>query len=250
MQAGKLRTLWIIILSLLYMAYTCGYASIKSMLGIINRKWSDEELQRLAKRLTKLLRIHCKIINPHHVEPQPGQPTIIMCNHSSLFDIPLSLLAFPKHSIRMLAKKELSKIPIMGSGMIAAEFPFIDRNNRRQAIKDLAVVKTLLQSGIVMWIAPEGTRSKDGHLGPFKKGGFITAIATGATIIPIGIRGASDILPARTHRFNLNQHAELHIGQPIDAAKYTLADKDILLHEVHQSIQALVNGQAPKTSHG
>lgn len=243
MKASKIHTLWIIILSLLYTAYTCGYATVKSVRGTITRKWCDEELQRWVKRLIKLVRIHCKVINPHHVEPQKGQPTIIMCNHSSLFDIPLSFLAFPKHSIRMLSKKELAKIPIMGGGMIAAEFPLIDRHNRRQAVKDLAQVKELLKTGIVMWIAPEGTRSKDGKIASFKKGGFITAITTGATIIPIGIRGANDILPARTHQFNINQHAELHIGQPIDASKFTLANKNALLNEVYQSIQQLVGSK-------
>jgi 1-acyl-sn-glycerol-3-phosphate acyltransferase len=240
MQASKIRSLWIILLSLIFTAYTCGKASIKSMCGIITRKWCDEELQRWINRLIKLVRIKYKVINPHKVEPQANEATIIMCNHSSLFDIPLSLLAFPNHSIRMLSKKEIAKIPIMGSGMIAAEFPLIDRNNRRQAIKDLAAVKDLLKTGIVMWIAPEGTRSHDGKLGKFKKGGFITAISTGAKIIPIGIRGAAEILPARTHRFNINQKAELHIGKPIDASEYKLANKDALLAEVHSSIKELV----------
>lgn len=240
MKASKLHTVWIIILSLIYTAYTCGMASFKSFRKTVTRTWCDEELQRWIYRLLKLLRVKCTVINPHNVIPQPGVPTIIMCNHSSLYDIPLSLMAYPKHSIRMLAKKELSKIPIMGKGMLAAEFPLIDRHNRRQAIKDLNAVKELLKTGIVMWIAPEGTRSKDGTLGPFKKGGFITAISTGATIIPIGIRGASNILPAKTHQFNINQSAEIHIGKAIDASCYTLAQKDELLDKVRQEILKLV----------
>ncbi|MDP3562716.1 MAG: lysophospholipid acyltransferase family protein [Legionellaceae bacterium] len=240
MKASKPRTLWIIILSLLYTAYTCGYAAIKSLRGNITRKWSDEELQRWIKRMLKLVRVDCKVVNPHHVAPKAGQPTIVMCNHSSLYDIPLSLLAFPKHSIRMLAKKELSKLPIMGSGMVAAEFPFIDRENRRQAIKDLEAVTALLKTGIVMWIAPEGTRSKDGKLGAFKKGGFITAIKTGATIIPIGIRGANNILPARTHQFNLNEQVELHVGEPIDASQFTLNNKDVLIRQVDEAMRRLL----------
>ncbi|MDF1757203.1 MAG: lysophospholipid acyltransferase family protein [Legionellaceae bacterium] len=240
MQVNKLRSTWIIALSLIYTAYTCGRASIKSMTGSITRKWCDEELQRWVHRLIKLVKIKTKVINPHNIEPKPNEATIIMCNHSSLFDIPLSLTAFPDHSIRMLSKKEIAKIPIMGGGMIAAEFPLIDRENRRQAIKDLAAVAELMKTGIVMWIAPEGTRSPDGKLGKFKKGGFITAISTKAKIIPIGIRGAASILPARTHRFNINQKAELHIGKPIDAANYKLAQKDELLEEVQASIKELL----------
>lgn len=240
MRAGKLRTFWIMLLSALYTAHTCGTAAIKHLRGTVTRKWCDEELQRWVKRMVKLLGIQYTVYNEHHVEPIAGQATIVMCNHSSLFDIPLSLLAFPNHSLRMLAKKELSRIPIMGQGMAAAEFPLIDRKNRRQAIKDLEIVHKLLESGIVMWIAAEGTRSKDGKLQPFKKGPFITAIQAGATIIPLGIRGANEILPARSFQFNINQKAEIHIGEPIDAAKYTLENKEVLIDEVFQSMKKLV----------
>ncbi|HVT62433.1 MAG TPA: lysophospholipid acyltransferase family protein [Legionellaceae bacterium] len=241
MKAGKLHSFWIILMSSLYMASTCGLAIWKSLRGTITREWCSEELQRWAKRMLHLLRIHCKVINPHHVTPQKGKATILMCNHTSLLDIPISLQAFPNLPIRMLAKKELSRIPIMGGGMLAAEFPFIDRKNRHQAINDLAKVKALLESGIVMWIAPEGTRSTNGTLGVFKKGGFITAIKTGATIIPIIIKGANQILPARSKQFQLDQKAEIHIGKPIDAAHYDLEHKEQLMEKVFREMHDLLH---------
>lgn len=179
------------------------------------------------------------MLNPHQVEPQAGEATIIMCNHSSLYDIPISYKVFPKHSIRMLAKKELSTIPLLGRAMTVAEFPFVNRKNHTQAIKDLEYVRELLESGIVMWIAPEGTRSKDGKVAKFKKGGFITAIEAKAKIIPIGIRGAFDILPARTYRFNINRTAEIHVGTPIDASEYTLENKEQLISRVRKEIRLL-----------
>jgi 1-acyl-sn-glycerol-3-phosphate acyltransferase len=242
MKASKLRTLWIMLLSALFTANTCGRAMVKQLFGTISRTWCDEELQRWTKHMNKLLGIQCKIVNPHNVSPIPGQPTIVMVNHSSLFDIPLSLMAFPKCSLRMLAKKELSKIPIMGQGMKAAEFPTVDRHNRQAAVRNLHEVHRLLEDGIVMWIAPEGTRSKTGKVAPFKKGGFITAIQAKATIIPIGIRGAYNILPAKTFQFNINQKASIHIGQPIDAAKFTLENKEALIEQTYQSIKDLVEG--------
>ena len=244
MKISKLRTLWIMFLSSLYTLNTTGQAVIKQFFGQTNRAWVDKTLHIWDKRILDLVKVKCTVINPHHVEPKAGHPTIIMCNHSSLYDIPISMRAFPHHSIRMLAKKEMSKIPIVGQGMTAAEFPFIDRKNRRQAVKDLEAVQQLLKSGIVMWIAPEGTRSKDGKLAPFKKGAFITAIHAKATIIPIGIRGAYDILPARTFQFNINQTAEIHIGKPIDATKFSLDNKDALIAKVHQSMKQLV-GEYP-----
>lgn len=239
-RASALRTLWILVMSLLYTANTCGRSIVRGILGNSSRVWVDDTLQLWVKRVLKLVGVTCRVVNPHHVMPIPGQQTIVMCNHSSLYDIPLSLLAFPRNSLRMLAKKEMSKIPLMAKGMIAAEFPFVDRHNRREAIKDLAFVEQLLASGIVMWIAPEGTRSKDGRLQPFKKGAFITAIKANAVIIPVGIRGAFDILPARTHHVNLNQQAEVHIGLPIDASKFTLNNKEELIEQVYQSINELI----------
>ena len=240
MKISKLRTLWIMFLSSIYTLNTTGQSVLKQFFGQTNRTWVDKTLHIWDKRILDLVKVKCNIINPFKVEPKAGHPTIIMCNHSSLYDIPLSMRAFPKHSIRMLAKKEMSKIPIVGKGMTAAEFPFIDRKNRRQAFKDLEAVQALLNSGIVMWIAPEGTRSKDGKLAPFKKGAFITAIHAKATIIPIGIRGAYDILPARTFQFNINQTAEVHIGQPIDASQYSLDNKDELIAKVYQTIKHLI----------
>lgn len=239
-KAGKLRTLWIATMVLLYtLNTTCG-SILRGLFGLTTRKWCDDALSLWTQRVLKLVGVKYTVFNPYNVQPQAGQPTIIMCNHSSLFDIPLSLTAYPSHSLRMLAKKEMAKIPIMNKGMIAAEFPFIDRHNRTQAKKDLEFVKQLMVSGILMWIAPEGTRSKNGKLGPFKKGGFITAIQAGAVIIPMGIRGAFDILPARTHQVYLNQEAEIHIGKPIDASQFTLENKEELIELVHQEMKRLV----------
>lgn len=239
MKASKLRTLWIAVMSALYTAHTCGQSIIRGMLGKQNRKWVDDALQSWLKRTLKLIGATCEVFNPHNVKPKAGQATIIMCNHASLYDIPFSLIAFPAHSLRLLAKKEMANIPFMGLGMRAAEFPFIDRHNRHQAIKDLEHVEKLMESGILMWIAPEGTRSRNGKIGPFKKGAFITAIKANATIIPIGIRGAYDILPAKTRQLNLNQHAEVHIGEPIDASQYTLENKEALIERTRQAIKQL-----------
>lgn len=240
MKISKLRTQWIALISILYTVFISCKAIYKRLRGTSTRPWVDATLLNWSTKLLDLVGVECKVINPYNVAPEPGKATIIMCNHTSLYDIPLSFKAFPNYSIRMLAKKELSKIPLFGKGMAAAGFPFIDRKNRHQAIKDLEIARQLMESGIVIWIAPEGTRSKDGKLAAFKKGGFITAIEAKATIIPIGIRGAYNILPAKTLQFNLNQKAEIYIGKPIDAANYTIENREELINKVHQAIKNLV----------
>jgi len=239
MKISKLRTVWISILSALFTINTCVRAVVMRMTGRINRPWVDAALDLWINRLLNLVGVRCDVFNPHQVSPQAGKATIIMCNHASMYDIPISYKAFPKHSMRMLSKKELSKIPILGKGMTAAEFPFVDRKNRSQSLKDMEFTRQLMESGIIVWIAPEGTRSRTGKLGAFKKGAFITAIEAKATIIPIGIRGAYDILPAHTMQFNLNQKAEIHIGQPVDASQFSLERKEELIKIVRDSMLEL-----------
>ena len=100
--------------------------------------------------------------------------------------------------------------------------------------------KTLMKDGVMLWIAPEGTRSSNGKLGPFKKGAFITAIQAQAIIIPIGIRGAHEVLPARTFRYGTHQKVEVHIGAPIDASLYTIETRDELIQRTHTVMKELV----------
>jgi 1-acyl-sn-glycerol-3-phosphate acyltransferase len=161
-----------------------------------------------------------------------------MSNHRSHYDITLTILSLPA-SIRMLTKKELFKIPLWGRGMAAGEFISIDRNNIEQAKQDLKKAREKMEDGIVLWIAPEGTRSRTGRMGPFKKGGFILAIEAGAQIIPVGIRGSEKVLQPKTWEFFLDQKVDVHIGKPIDASVYTMENKDELIEAVRREISVL-----------
>lgn len=209
--------------------------------GTLSPQWVDEHIQIWVKEILGYVKAKVHVINPQNIQPQHGQATLMMCNHASLYDIPLTYAAFPDVSIRMLAKKEMKKIPFMGKSMEVAGFPFIDRHNRQQAIQDMHKVREMLANDIVMWIAPEGTRSKTGHLAKFKKGGFITAIQAQAMIIPIVIRGANQILPAKTLQFSLEQEIYVIIGQPIDASQYAIEQKDELIALVQNTMQNMLD---------
>lgn len=240
MKTRKLRSLWVISALVFYTITVCLRSVFKYFFSTPTRVWVDKTIHHWVDQLLNTVQAKYEVINPFNTQPQVKRATIIMCNHSSAFDIPLSFKAFPQHSIRMLAKSELSRIPILSKGMSAAEFPFIHRKNRFQAIKDLEYAQKLMESGIILWIAPEGTRSNTGKLGPFKKGAFITAIQANALIIPIGIRGAYEILPAHSLNVNLGQKAQLHIGKPIDASKYTVDNKEELIAKTREVIKELV----------
>jgi 1-acyl-sn-glycerol-3-phosphate acyltransferase len=244
MRAGRLATLWIILRSIaLTLAITIPTV-IEVYRGTYRREVGDRRLRWWSARLLRAIRLRCRVVNPHGVEIPLGRPVILMSNHSSLYDVPLIFHALPG-SIRMLTKKELFRVPIWGRGLTAGEFVSIDRTDREQAFRDLAAARAKMESGIVLWVAPEGTRSRDGRLGSFKKGGFVLAIETGATIVPLGIRGARDVLPAKTLRFELGREAEVRIGRPIDAAAFDLSRRDELMALVERELRALIDEPAP-----
>ena len=241
MNQNFFQTLFILLKGIFATAKMSLDGIIRGAQNKLSPDWVDQRIQAWAKGLLDDIKVDLTIINPMNVKPIPGQATLLMCNHTSLYDIPLTYAALPGLRIRMLAKKELRKIPLMGRSMEVAGFPFVDRHNRQQAIADLNNVTAMLSEGIVMWIAPEGTRSSTGHLGRFKKGGFITAIRAQAQIIPIVIKGANQILPARSFHLSLNQKVELIIGQPIDASEYSLEQKDELIQIVQATMQCMID---------
>jgi 1-acyl-sn-glycerol-3-phosphate acyltransferase len=202
------------------------------------RWYGDKWLRWWAGRLVDAVGIKYTVIDPHQVRFEPGKRYIVMGNHRSHYDIPLSVMAIPG-SVRMLTKKELFKVPLWGKGMTAGEFISIDRHDFEQAKKDLAAARAKMEDGIVLWIAPEGTRSHTGRMGPFKKGGFVMAIESGATIIPMGIQGSEKVLPPKTLDFILDQKVRIEIGSPIEASEYTLENKEDLMEVVRVAIAEL-----------
>lgn len=253
MRASILRKLWILALT--------GYATLRITLIVLYRvylrggyprDYGDRWLKWWAKKLVDSVGMRYMVHDPHGLVLEPGTPYIIMSNHRSHYDIPLVILTMPG-SIRMLTKKELFRVPLWGRGMKAGEFMSIDRSNIEQAKTDLAAAREKMESGIVIWISPEGTRSQYGHLGGFKKGGFIMAIEAGARIIPVGIQGTEKVLRPKTLEFNLDREVSVDIGMPIDASRYTLEQKELLMEEVRKSIAELCGeggGSAPEEEGG
>jgi 1-acyl-sn-glycerol-3-phosphate acyltransferase len=141
-------------------------------------------------------------------------PFVVMSNHASLLDVPVLLLTVP-HTLRMVTKAELMRIPIWGRAMMRSGFIPIDRRDRARAIAQLETAKALLARGVSVWISPEGTRSRDGALQPFKKGGFHLAMDLGLPILPAWIEGTHAALRPDSFLVNLDTPIEVRFGQPI-----------------------------------
>jgi 1-acyl-sn-glycerol-3-phosphate acyltransferase len=238
-KAGLLRKWWIIFISILMTGEICVRVIFWSLIGKLTQQRVDNIARAWSKRILKIIRLEYALVNDNDVDIAGHDRVMLMCNHSSLYDIPITYVTLPG-SIRMLTKKELFKIPLFGFAMKRADFVSIDRQNRKQAILDLKRAHDQMDEGIILWVAPEGTRSRTGKLGPLKKGGFITAIKADATIIPVGIRGANDILPAKTSHFHLHQTVSVHLGAPIKASEYSLENKEALMERVEGELKSLM----------
>ena len=237
MRAGWFRTVAIILRSVAVTLAITIPTVLEVYRGTYQRADGDRRLRWWSEKLLSFVDLRVAVVHPENADVPPGRPVMLMSNHSSLYDIPLIFTALPG-SIRMLTKKELFSVPIWGRGLAAGEFVSIDRSDLDRAIQDLAAAREKMVDGIVLWVAPEGTRSRNGKIGSFKKGGFMLALETGATIVPIGIRGARDVLPAKTLRFELGRTAEVHVGEPIDASTYR-GDRASLMVEIDRRIREL-----------
>jgi 1-acyl-sn-glycerol-3-phosphate acyltransferase len=123
-----------------------------------------------------------------------GEPCIFLSNHVSNLDPPILLPVLPGMNSVFL-KSSLMKIPLLGTAMRMGKFVPVSRgHSREEAAKSVAAAADALRSGLNIFIFPEGTRSRDGKLLPFKKGAFFLAAETGAPMVPIIIRGTAQMM--------------------------------------------------------
>jgi 1-acyl-sn-glycerol-3-phosphate acyltransferase len=197
---------------------------------------SGNPIHKIAVIWAKLILFFCRIrVTVNGLSNiEPAKSYIYMCNHQSNFDIAV-LLAYLPVQFRWLAKAELFKIPIFGRSMRAAGYISIDRFNRPSAFDSIRVAAEKIKEGISVMIFPEGTRSLDGKIRPFKKGGFILAVDAGVPIVPIILHGTRAIMPKGRFWFQPGP-VIMDIQKPIATAGYTRESKNELMEQVRTVI--------------
>src|SRR5215471_7555191 len=171
---------------------------------------------------------------------EPGRPYVFMLNHLSLVDVWAVLVAVPV-PLRFIAKKQLGAIPLFGWAMRAGRFIFIDRQNPVLARKSIEEAANRVRRGQSVVIFPEGTRSRDGRTGPFKKGGFHLAMSAGVDIVPVAIRGSREVMPRGSARIYPGD-VSIEIGEPIPTAGLAPEDREALVDRVRDRIVAMLDG--------
>jgi len=168
------------------------------------------------------------------------RPYIFVANHQSQFDI-FVLDGYFDMDFRWLAKKELFRIPFFGWAMLLAGSIPVDRSHGRQALKSLDQAAKRIAAGASVIIFPEGTRSPDGKLQPFKAGGMQLAIRSGVELVPVAIMGTREILP-KGKLLSRPGRVLIRVGEPVASRDFTSKQKQELAELMHERVAALLAG--------
>ena len=178
----------------------------------------------------------------HGLDRLPRGASIVMANHSSNLDPPVLIPLLPGRVVIYL-KASLMRIPVLGYALrLAGDIPVTRGGSVESAKATSAVAQRELEQGSCLVLFPEGTRSRDGLLLPFKKGPFFLAKASGAPVVPVSIVGATRMLPKGS--LNLKSGTvSVTFHAPLDPADYS--EKEDLMEAVRSAIES---GLSPEVS--
>jgi 1-acyl-sn-glycerol-3-phosphate acyltransferase len=163
-------------------------------------------------------------------------PVIFMSNHQGNFDILSLLVAIPRQ-FAWIAKEELFAIPVFGHSMQRGGYIALDRSDGRRAMKSIEAAAAVIRSGRSVVIFPEGTRTRDGRLLPFKRGGFLLAAKAGVPIVPVTINGSGRVNPCKRLELYPGK-ITISFGELITPVKGGGGQRDLLMEQVRTAIDA------------
>jgi 1-acyl-sn-glycerol-3-phosphate acyltransferase len=178
-----------------------------------------------ARLLLRAAGVTVTVTGTEHVSATEAQ--IIVANHQSWFDILAVFSALPVE-VRFVAKKELFAIPFFGSTLKALGHVRLDRTNLKAAMAAYAAAARYIRDQhLSVLVFPEGTRSRDGKLQPFKTGPFVLAIESGAPVVPVYVAGTFGILPKGSIRVR-PAAVTVTVGEPLPTTGLTVEDREAL----------------------
>lgn len=189
--------------------------------------------------------VRVEVHGHHHL--LPGQSYVIVANHLSQFDI-FVLYGYLGVDFRWVMKHELRKIPVIGICCEKLGHVFINRDNTEAAIASLNEARARLANGASVLFFPEGTRSRDGQLKPFKKGAFKMAQDLHIPVLPVTLSGTFDILPAGTLRLHPGASARLILHPPLTVTGHSDTELQTLVRQSRAAIATPLSDSCPQPS--
>ncbi len=227
-----------------FLVYVIVYGSLVLIVGaIINKvrgeaarkRFVSREVGRFGRNVFRTLFCKVSVNGKEHV-PASGS-MVIVCNHQSVLDIPL-VPGYIHHEIAFIAKKEISRIPVVRGFVKALDGVFIARGNRAQTASTMRKLITILREGGTIMLFPEGTRSEDGKLLPFKDGSFMLPYRTGATVLPVAIDGTGKLMKKK-RLFVRPGKVFVNIRKPLDSS--TFESEEALRKTAEESVKEGLN---------
>lgn len=231
------------IITLITAPFITLFFSILTLLDLLLFRKSPDKAQIFprtwARTLCRMIGIRVRVTGAENLNPDATY--IFVGNHTSQADI-FSFQGYFPHNFRWIAKKELFRIPFFGPAMRRAGIVPIDRSHGREAMKSLNKAAERIAGGTSVLIFPEGTRSPDGKLAPFKTGAIMLAIKAGVPVVPLGFIGAHDILP-KGKLLAKSGEIIIRIGKPLPTSGYKPKDKQQLAEDLHNKVAGLVQSE-------
>ena len=208
-----------------------------ALLTIICFPWRNGKLPRTvqvfwSRSVLWLLLVPIKVTGRENVDP--NQSYVFVANHQSFLDV-FAVYGWLPNNFKWLMKKELRKIPFVGTACAVAGHIFVDRSNPRAAMESLTYIKAQLHDGISTVIFPEGTRTRTGEMGRFKQGAFKIAMDMNLPVVPISLSGFFDAMPRNKFYVKPFSRVALHIGKPIDISQFN--DINEAMTEIHTQVK-------------
>jgi 1-acyl-sn-glycerol-3-phosphate acyltransferase len=192
-----------------------------------------EIAMKVVRTSLRIANIHVRIEGLGNIPPAV---CIFAANHISNVDPFAFIPAIPRR-VSILVKRELFRIPILSTAMRMAKFVPVDRADKEAAAASVDVAVQVMRDGLSFAVYPEGTRSPDGRLRPFKKGTFVIAIQAGVPIVPVSISGAQHLMRKGEWIMRAGE-VVVRFGQAVDASQYTMERRAELLARVEELVAA------------
>ena len=177
-----------------------------------------------------------------------SQPHVFVANHQSMIDICALFRAIPV-PLRFVLKQELARVPLVGWYARAMGMVFIERGQARSAARRLRTAVRMVRGGASLCAFPEGTRSRNGTVAPFKGGAFQVAIAAGAPVVPVAIHGSGAVLPAAGFRVRPGT-ITVRLGVPLPTSQLQTGDRHALAQRAQAAVTRLLSARAGASSPG